>query len=254
MVKFLTSDVGASKKINGVRIVSKLNNTNRFVEILQKYITTGENFVFIASNPSAYSKTDAYAKLTFDSFNMSGFNFKNLQVVDDRTSADVENIIKHGSIIYLGGGDTLTQMNFFNKIGLSSVLKKYGKIVIGQSAGALNLADEVYCSPEDEEWDESKKYFKGLGLTKINIEPHYNNSHSSFSQDALHKMLLQDSRKKSFIAITDGSFIVDDGKTQTLFGEGYLFSNGECSQICKNGESFDVTKLLDKKQTKNNVK
>lgn len=62
----------------------------------------------------------------------------------------------------------------------------------------------------------------------------------------MHKILLQDSCKKSFIAITDGSYIVDDGKTQTIFGEGYLFSNGQYSQICKNREFFDVTKLLDK--------
>ena len=65
MVVFLTSDVGASKKVNGVRVVSKLNNTNKFVENLQKYTKGGENFVFIVSNPNSDDINDSYAKFFF---------------------------------------------------------------------------------------------------------------------------------------------------------------------------------------------
>ena len=244
MIKFLTSDIGASKKVNGVRVVSRLDNTNHFIESLQKYITEGENFVFVVSSPNSYLGNDSYAKLTFDSFNMSGFKFKNLQIVDLRTDSDLENIIKNASIVFLAGGNTIEQMDYFNKINLSEVLKKYTKIIIGQSAGALNLADEVYCSPEDESEIEEKRYFKGLGLTKINIEPHFKNTPHFAEENILEKILLEDSFKKSFIAITDGSYIVDDGKTQTLYGEGYLFSNGSYTQICENGQTVDVTKIL----------
>ena len=58
MVLFLTSDVGASKKENGVRVVSKLNNTNKFIDELQKYLTKGDNFLFVASNPDAFEVND----------------------------------------------------------------------------------------------------------------------------------------------------------------------------------------------------
>lgn len=91
MIKFLTSDIGASKKVNGVRVVSRLDNTNHFIENLQKYITEGENFVFVVSSPNSYLGNNSYAKLTFDSFNMSGFKFKNLQIVDLRTDSNLEN-------------------------------------------------------------------------------------------------------------------------------------------------------------------
>ena len=244
MIKFITSDIGASKTVDAVRTVSKLDNTNHFIENLQKYITEGENFVFVVSDPNAYEISDTYAKLTFDSFNMSGFNFKNLQILDSRTDGNLEDIIKNASIVFLAGGNTLTQMNYFNKINLSSVLKKYTEIIIGQSAGALNLAGEVYCSPETGEEINEKRYFKGLGLTKINVEPHFKNSPNFENQNILNKIRLKDSKKMPFIAITDGSYIIDDGKNQTLFGEGYLFSKGTYSQICKDKQSLDVTNLL----------
>ena len=160
MVVFLTSDVGASKKVNGVRVVSKLNNTNKFVENLQKYTKGGENFVFIVSNPNSYDINDSYAKLTFDSFNMSGFDFKNLRIIDARTKDRVEECVKNASIVFLAGGDTLGEMEWFNEIGLSKILKKYKPITIGQSAGAIYLAEEDYCSPEDEDEIENKIYFK----------------------------------------------------------------------------------------------
>ena len=38
MILFLTSDIGASKQENGVSVASKLNNTNGFIDELQKYI------------------------------------------------------------------------------------------------------------------------------------------------------------------------------------------------------------------------
>lgn len=244
MIKFLTSDIGASKKVDGVRIVSNLNNTNHFVDNLKKHISEGKNFVFIASNPTTYTINDSYAGLTFESFNISGFKFENLQIVDERTDSDLEKIIKNASIVFLAGGNTLNQMEYFNRINLSKILKKYTKIIIGQSAGALNLATEVYCSPEDEDELEEKRYFKGLGLTNINIEPHFKNSPHFGEENILEKTLLEDSKNKPFIAITDGSYIIDNESSQTLYGEGYLFTNGSYSQICKDGQALDVTNLL----------
>ncbi len=243
MVLFLTSDVGASVKIDGKRVVTKLNNKNGFVDNLKKYVSEGENFVFVVSNPDTFDKNDSYGKLTFDSFNLSGFNFSNLKILDSRTIDKAEEYIKNSSIVFLGGGVTKTQMEFFNKIGLSSLLKKYAKIIIGQSAGALNLAEEVYNSPEDEE--EQVRYFKGLGLTNINIEPHFkNNTH--LETETLGKILLEDSKTKSFIAIPDGSYIIDDGNEQVLYGEGYYFDIGKYKQICSNGNYYFVNDIIDK--------
>lgn len=243
MILFLTSDIGARKKENGIRGVSELNNINNFVGELQKYITKGKNFLFIASSPENFEINDFYGQLTFNSFNISGFEFKNLQILDYRNLQNAENLIKEASIIFLAGGNTIREMQFFNELNLSSLLKKYGPIIIGQSAGALNLAHEVYCSPEDENEIENIRYFSGLGLTYINIEPHFKNSPHFGEWSVLERILLEDSKKKPFIAITDGSFIVDNGIEQTIFGEAYEFSKGDYKQICENGKKISLHQL-----------
>lgn len=236
MVLFLTSDIGAIKQKNGVSVASKLNNTNSFVDELQKYITKGDHFLFVASSPSSHKINDFYGQLTFDAFKLSGFDFKNLHILDSRNQHNAKNLVKKADIVFLAGGDTISEMRFFNKINLSNLLKCYSQIIVGQSAGAMNLAEEVYCPPESKDEVKNMRYFCGLGLTKINIEPHYKNTSHLGQTGILQKILLEDSKKKPFIAITDGSYIVDTGLEQKVFGEAYIFKNGNYNQICKNGK------------------
>lgn len=41
-------------------------------------------------------------------------------------------------------------MKYFEEIGLREILKDYNGVIIGQSAGSLNLATIVVCAPEFE--------------------------------------------------------------------------------------------------------
>lgn len=242
-VIFLTSDIGASKKVNGERVAIKLNNTNHFIENIEKFITKRNNFLFVSSNSSAYNANDSYANITFNSFKMSGIEFKNLLILDDRTRDKVDDFIKDADLIFLAGGDTREQMEFFNDINLSKRLQSVNKLIIGQSAGAINLADEVYCSPENVSEINNVRYFKGLGLTQINIEPHYQ-SPSKREWKELQNILLEDSKNKSFIAITDGSYIVETDKYFEIFGDAYRFERGKYHQVCFNGQSLRLEKRL----------
>ena len=46
------------------------------------------------------------------------------------------------------GGHLPTQNTFFNNIKLRDKIKKVHALIIGGSAGAMNLAENVYCIPE----------------------------------------------------------------------------------------------------------
>ena len=39
------------------------------------------------------------------------------------------------------------QMNYFNEINLTDILKKYEGVVLGKSAGAMNCSKTVFCAP-----------------------------------------------------------------------------------------------------------
>ena len=56
---FLTSDMQMSIKKNGERIACKINNANAIVDQLKLLVKKFDKFVFVASNPDGYEKTDA---------------------------------------------------------------------------------------------------------------------------------------------------------------------------------------------------
>ena len=87
-------------------------------------------------------------------------------------------------MVILGGGHVPTEKAFFDEIGLRDALLKgddrnangWDGIVMGISAGSMNCADIVYAQPEmpGEAADPSyQKFIQGLGLTDVNVLPHY---------------------------------------------------------------------------------
>ncbi len=231
---FLTSDIGASKKINGIRIVSELNNTNKFADNLKKAVKGHNLMVFVASSPF-YEGTRTYAELTRSSLSLAGICFSKMVILDGSNMEKCKELMERADLVFLAGGDTYVQMKLFENMNLRKYIARSKGVIVGQSAGALNLATEVYCSPTPDE-TAPKKYWAGLGITDVNIDPHFNPE----NKELIEKVLLPDSKTKPFISITDGSYIIDDGEKQTIFGEAYRFANGEMKQLCSNGKSVVI--------------
>jgi len=134
-------------------------------------------------------------------------------------------------------------MQYFEGIKLRDILSDYEGVIVGQSAGAINLAEDVYNSPECEEDLNRPCYFKGLGKTYINIEPHFILDTSNFNSDEiLHRnAMLEESKRRDLYGIPDGSHIFDDGVEQVVYGECYLLRDGEVKKICTS-ENCDKVK------------
>ncbi len=231
---FLTSDIGASVKVDGVRVVSKLNNTNFFADNLKKSLKGNSLMVFVASSPN-YSGTASYANLTRESLALDGMVFENMVILEGKNMQDCQELMKKADLVFLAGGDTFTQMKMFEEMNLREHIKECKGVIVGQSAGALNLAEDVYCSPTPDE-STAQRYWKGLGLSTTNIEPHFKLE----NKELIEQILLPDSKVKPFLAIVDGAYIYEDEKEKTLFGEAYQFKNGEMKQICFNGKSISL--------------
>ena len=228
---FLTSDTRCSEKIDGVRYSRPIDNKNHIIEQIKKYLNKQEKFIMIASSPDDYEKNDSYFKLTFESFNKSGFDFKNGKIIDNRFKGNIKEEILNSDIVFLCGGHTPTEMKYFEEINLREILKEYEGIIIGQSAGSLNLADMVVCAPEYEEEIGTNYVWKGLGQTNVNIEPHFNLE----DNDILRKELLKLSLEYPIYAICDGTHIFDNGEVATIYGDAYYISGGNVEKICSDG-------------------
>ena len=128
---FLTSDLGSYKKINGVATTCEVDNRNNLVNQLNESIEKRENFVFVASNPSGYSRTDSYAKTMFDSFKMSGVGFERMIVLDDRTKKSAKEIIKNAMKQAISILKEMNEnRNSFRKMGLTFEEKAFYDILI----------------------------------------------------------------------------------------------------------------------------
>ena len=109
----------------------------------------------------------------------------------------------------------------------------------------MNSADLVYAQPEEagEAVDPNyQKFITGLGLTGINVCPHYQMV-KDFYLDGMRlfeEITYGDSHGHEFVALPDGSYILSENGVETIWGEAYLIKDGYIEQICRNGEVFHV--------------
>ena len=231
----LTSTMDLSDKDeNGNKISKVFDNKNKKLDTIKKYVKKYDNFLYVAATESEYEVNDFYAKVVFDSFDMT-LPFKNYQILDSRIK-DMESVIKNADLIYLSGGHVPTQNKFFNNINLRELIRNTNAFIIGVSAGSMNCADSVYGPPEYEEevLDPSyQKFYRGLGLTHLNIFPHYDEIKDEIlaGKSTINDIVLPDSYDRDIYALNNGSYILIDDNVY-IYGETYLFRNGKIKKIC----------------------
>lgn len=219
----LTSGQSFSKKINGERKAIKLEN-KEFVDYIKKNVKSN-NLLFICSSPDDYKKNEQFASIITKSLSLSGIKFDYCDLLDSRNWLFTKSLVKNSDLIILLGGDPVEQIEFFNSIELKEKIKGTKGCIMGISAGTINLAKNAYCSKDDK--IESSIYYKGLGLTDICIEPHFDVE----DKERIENILLQDSKKSPFIALPDESFITINDKDISLYGDAYYFSEGDYKKI-----------------------
>ena len=101
----------------------------------------------------------------------------------------------------------------------------------------MNCAETVYAGPElpGEAIDpDYQRWISGLGITKTNIFPHFEALRDEMldGQRLIEDITYSDSMRHEIIALNNGSYIVADNGTETLYGEAYSIRKGVQRQIC----------------------
>lgn len=246
MKLFLTSSIGGSYKVNGVRIPCALDNSNHFVDILSENWPVDAKCLIVSSDPDNEALNNSLKEIFTEAFRMSKLSLLKMDVCDSRNENILASKIYNYDVLLLSGGHVPTQNEFFNRIHLKDLLKSYQGVIIGISAGTMNCADIVYAQPEldGEAIDpEYQRYLKGLDLTKINVLPHFHEI-KDFSIDGLRileDISFPDSKVRPFYALEDGSFIFVNDNKPVLYGEAYLIKDGILVKICDNDKSVVIT-------------
>lgn len=216
-----------------------LTPENDFLRQLQADLPAHPKCLYIASSPDVPELNARYSHDMVDAFGEAGMTFRELRILQRNTMDRAEKWIGWSDLIILAGGHVPTQNAFFREIKLNKLLCGYEGVIIGISAGTMNCAAMVYAQPEmpGESVDPGyKRYIPGLGLTYLNILPHYQQVKDDIldGKRLYEDITVADSFGHSFLVLPDGSYVrVEDGRS-ILYGEAHLLEDGKMRQICSN--------------------
>ena len=193
--------------------------------IIKRMVKNPINMVVIPANPNNFVKND---KQFYGNDSVIGVFktfkkiFPNLNIVllDNRVSqTNGIKYLENSNIIYLLGGNPFIQLEYLQKTKYSDIIQHTSALVMGVSAGAMNLAVNSYYS-KDEEYPESIIY-KGLGLTNITIDPHFDINNLEQVNE-----IKDNSKNIKIIGLPNDSAIVISDNNIEFIGKVYIFENG----------------------------
>jgi len=230
MIAFLTSSPCIP---NADRAI--LNHDNGFVDHMRAALPEHPRCLFICSHPDSAYLTDKYAGDMDEAFSGAGMPFASLTVLDSRNDEHAAELIAQSDFIILAGGHVPTQNEYFTRIGLRELLNGYQGVLMGVSAGSMNAADMVYVQPEmeGESAQDFQRWLPGLGLTNVNILPHYQQIKDWYldGKRLFEDITYADSHGHAFYALVDGSYLWIENGTEKLLGEAWRIADGQISQV-----------------------
>ena len=188
-----------------------------------------KNIVFIPANFENMEKVNDYANIDVSWFKEIGINLNGITVLNDTmTKEEMFSSIENADIIFLMGGDILKQNDFLMKNDLKPIIKTFKKVVIGISAGAINLSNISLCSKDEEDGVEKTITYEGIGRINYTIEPHFDIDNKILLQNELYplseKMTIYSFPINTGVRIIDSNF-------EILYGDFYKILNNEVEKI-----------------------
>ncbi len=195
-----------------------------FATLLKKYIQSGMSFAFVASEfKRAHQRTDWYCEYFLKMFSDCGVVFNKVQVVDSRmTKSEAQKAITESDVIWLAGGDTPTQYQYFVEYGLVSRLQKHQGVIIGISAGAINMSKTAICTVAS--GHDQCAIYEALGIVDFSVTPHFN-------KDNIPDELIVISKDYPLYGICDNAAIFIANDKILYSGAIFLIEDGKVTRL-----------------------
>ena len=222
---------------------------NGFLDRVKAELPERPFILLVSAAPDDVAFTDSVLKGMSDCISKSGITPRKTVMLDRRNASKVRDFVKKADWIILCGGHVPTQNKFIHEIGLKELLNGYEGVVMGCSAGSMNCADLVYSHPElpGETVDPGyRRWLRGLGLTDINLIPHYHQVRNVIldGKRLFEDVVFQDSHRHRFYTFPDGGYVmVKDGRS-TLFGEAWEITGGGMRKVSEENKTYSFVNLV----------
>ncbi|WP_340026552.1 Type 1 glutamine amidotransferase-like domain-containing protein [Paenibacillus sp. FSL K6-1096] len=133
---------------------------------------------------------------------------------------EARRVLQHASVVFLCGGDPVQQNELVAEYELADVIKNSAAVILGASAGALNMAAKWVTSKQAGQQVDIDSVYDGLGLEPFAYESHSKRGYASFVQGYLFPLAEQ---MDVYAAEQESAIRVQGGKISIL-GPVYLIS------------------------------
>ena len=173
---------------------------------------------------------------------MSGLSISEILMCDGRNRESVDRLPEM-DVLVLAGGHVPTQNAFMKELRLKEKLQAWNGLLLAWSAGSMNCAETVYAGPElpGEAVDpEYQRWISGLGVTQINIFPHFEDLREEMldGMRLVEDITYSDSFGHEIIALNNGSYILIEDGREIICGEAYRILDGTLEQICADNQQI----------------
>jgi len=200
--------------------------SNEIKESLKKDLNGKTTISFISSSPDDSNKTKLY--IYGDNDEVVGLinhlkdiiDIKGISIIDNRIpKAEGIKTILNSDVIYLLGGDPIKQLEFIKENEYDKAIKEYNGIILGTSAGAMNLGTISYYS-KDEAYDKTF-FYDGIGIVDVTVDPHFDITNEEQVEEAK-----KYSKEQEIIGLPNSSAIRIEDKDIEYINKCYVFQDG----------------------------
>ncbi len=206
--------------------------------------------LLVSAAPDDRGFTDSVKKGMSDCIHTSGIGTEKIVMLDRRNAAKAPELVRWADWIILCGGHVPTQNRFIHEIGLKELMKSFDGVVMGCSAGSMNCADHVYSHPElpgEARDPQYKRWLRGLGLTDINLVPHFEQVRYALVDGLrlFEDVAFPDSWGHRFYTFRDGGYVIQKkGRPAELRGEAYEITRGAMHRISEENKSYSFMNFI----------
>ena len=206
--------------------------------------------LLVSAAPDDRGFTDSVKKGMSDCIHTSGIGTEKIVMLDRRNAAKAPELVRWADWIILCGGHVPTQNRFIHEIGLKELMKGFDGVVMGCSAGSMNCADHVYSHPElpgEARDPQYKRWLRGLGLTDINLVPHFEQVRYALVDGLrlFEDVAFPDSWGHRFYTFRDGGYVIQKkGRPAELRGEAYEITRGAMRRISEENKSYSFMNFI----------
>ncbi|WP_342548598.1 Type 1 glutamine amidotransferase-like domain-containing protein [Paenibacillus sp. FSL P2-0089] len=200
------------------------------VEWLQEDLQDRQSLVMISAQPSDYED----GQINFEDItewtwlHQANLMFKENHFIDYRMPKDeARQWIQNASVIFLCGGDPVQQNNFLAEYELTDVIKNSNAVILGASAGSLNMAAKWVTSQSADHTVEIDTIHDGLDFNPFAYESHSKRDYASFVQGYLFPL---SEEIDVYAAEQESAIRVKDGAIE-IMGPVYLISRSKIQKI-----------------------